>query len=137
MALDFRYPDALREIIANTLATRAGNAALLRIYSGTKPADADAAVGGGTLLAELTMGSPAFASSSSEGVIAANAITDDSSANASGTAAWFRVVQSNGTTPVCDGTVGTSGCDMNLVTVTIVATQPVSISSFTVTVGNA
>jgi len=35
-----------------------------------------------------------------------------------------------------DGTVGTSGADLNLVTVSIVATQPVQITSFTITDGN-
>ena len=36
-----------------------------------------------------------------------------------------------------DGSVGTSGSDLNLTTTSIVATQPVSITSFVITEGNA
>ena len=64
-----------------------------------------------------------------------NAITQDSSANATGTATWFRLTTSGGTA-VVDGNVGTSGSDLNLTTTSIVATQPVSCSSFTITEGN-
>lgn len=131
-----KFPDAYRETRANTLATRAGNAALLRIYSGSQPADADTAASG-TLLAELTMATPSFAASSSEGVIAAGTISDDSSANNSGTAGWFRIVKSDGTTCVLDGSVSTSGAELNLVTTSITATQPVSVTSLTMTEGGA
>ena len=68
-------------------------------------------------------------------VLTFSAITQDSSADASGTATWFRVTTSGGTF-VIDGNVGTSGSDLNLVTTTIVATQPVSVSSFVITEGN-
>ena len=39
----------------------------------------------------------------------ANAITQDSSADATGTASFFRLYKSDGTTCVLQGTVGTSG----------------------------
>lgn len=131
-----KLPDAFRQTRADTWTTRAGNAALLRIYSGTRPADADTAITG-TLLAELTCGSPFAASATSEGVLTLNAITQDSSANASGTATHFRLVKSDGTTVVCDGDVGTSGSDLNLVTASITAGQPVQITSFIITEGGA
>jgi hypothetical protein len=70
------------------------------------------------------------------GVLTANAITQDASANATGTATWFRIVQSDGSTFVLDGNVGTSGSDLNLTTTSIVATQPVSVTSFVITEGN-
>jgi hypothetical protein len=70
-------------------------------------------------------------------VLTANAITQDSSANATGTATHFRLFQSNGTTAVMDGDVGASGSDLNLTTTSIVATQPVSVTSFVITDGNA
>lgn len=107
----------------------------LRIYDGSQPADPDTAVSTQTLLAELTLSDPAFgaaADASPGGRATASTITEDSSANATGTASWFRVVDSDGNA-IIDGSVGTSGCDLNLVTTSIVATQPVQISSWTVT----
>lgn len=132
--------------MAITVADNAANAAMdaigplfnsgkLRIYDGSKPSDPDTAVGAQTLLAELTFGATAFGASSA-GVITANAITDDSSANASGTAAWYRCVKSDGTTPLIDGTVGTSGSDLNLNSVTIGAGATVSCTAFTITFPN-
>jgi len=106
-------------------------AALLRIYDGTRPATGGTAT---TLLAELTFSDPAFGAAGS-GIITASAITQDSSANATGTATWFRVVDSSATF-VMDGNVGTSGSDLNMTTTSIVATQPVSCSSFVITEGN-
>jgi hypothetical protein len=103
----------------------------LRIYSGSQPANADSAAAG-TLLAELTLGSPAFGAASA-GVATANAITADSSANATGTAAWFRVVTA-GNAALWDGSVGTTGADLNLDSVSIVSGGNVSISSFTFTI---
>jgi hypothetical protein len=122
----------LRDAMLDAITTRAGNAALLRIYDGSRPATGGTAT---TLLAELTCGSP-FAAAAVNGVLTAGAITQDSSANATGTATWFRIVQSDGSTFVLDGNVGTSGSDLNLTTTSIVSGQPVSISSFVITEGN-
>jgi hypothetical protein len=122
----------LRDAMLDAITTRAGNAALLRIYSGTRPATGGTAT---TLLAELTCGTP-FAAAAVNGVLTLSAITQDASANATGTASWFRIVQSDGSTFVLDGDVGTSGSDLNLTTTSIVSGQPVSISSFVITEGN-
>jgi hypothetical protein len=122
----------LRDAMLDAITTRAGNAALLRIYDGSRPATGGTAT---TLLAELTCGTP-FAAAAVNGVLTAGAITQDSSANATGTATWFRIVQSDGSTFVLDGNVGTSGSDLNLTTTSIVSGQPVSISSFVITEGN-
>lgn len=122
-----------RNAMLDAITTRAGASALLRIYDGTQPATGGTAT---TLLAELTCNAT-FAPAASSGVLTLNAITQDSSANATGTATWFRIVQSGGSTHVLDGTVGTSGADLNLNSVSIVATGSVAISSFTVTAGNA
>jgi len=126
------YAATLRNSMLDAITTLAGASALLRIYDGTRPATGGAAT---TLLAEL-MCNATFAPGASAGVLTLNAITQDSSANSSGTATWFRIVKSDGTTHVLDGNVGTSGSDLNLTTTTIVATQPVSVSSFVITEGN-
>ena len=126
------YSTTLRTAKADVITTAAGNAALLRIYDGTRPASGGAAT---TLLAELTCGTP-FAAGAVAGVLTVGAIANDASANASGTATWFRVVTSGGTF-VIDGNVSTSGSDLNLNTTTIVAGGPVAVTSFVITTGNA
>jgi hypothetical protein len=123
----------LRNNMLDEITARAGASALLRIYDGSRPATGGTAT---TLLAELTCNST-FAAAASGGVLTLNAITSDSSANATGTATWFRIVQSGGSTHVLDGNVGTSGSDLNLNTTSIVSGATVSISSFTITAGNA
>jgi len=113
-----------------------GGAGKLRIYDGTQPTDADTAIGAQVKLAELTLGNPAFgaaADANPGGRATANAVTADSSADATGTATWFRVVNNAGTT-LWDGSVGTSGADMNLNSVSITLGANVSISSWTFTV---
>lgn len=107
------------------------NGGTLDIYSGTRPATADTALSGNTLLASLTLGSPAFGASSA-GVATANAITGDSSADNTGVASFYRVKTSGGST-VWQGDVGTSGASLNLSSVNITATGQVNVTSFTYT----
>lgn len=108
------------------------NTGYIRIYSGTQPTNADTALSGNTLLAELRFGATAFGAAVN-GVATANAITADSSADASGTASFFRVFESDGTTVVFDGSVGTSGANLNLNSTSISAGANVAISSLTYT----
>ena len=108
------------------------NTGYIRIYDGVQAVDANTAVVAQVLLAELRFGATAFGASSS-GTATANAISDDASANATGTASWFRVLKSDGTTVLWDGSVGASGADLNLNTVSIVASATVSITSLTFT----
>lgn len=114
--------------------TAIGSNGLLRIYTTAQPTDADTALGAQTLLAELALSST-FAAGASAGVLTASSITPDSSANATGTAAWFTLTTSGGTR-IADGTVGTSGSDLNLNTTSIVSGAQVSVSSLTITSGN-
>lgn len=126
---------AVRNARADAITTATGNAALLRIYDGTPPASANAALSGNTKLAELTAASP-FAPAASGGVLTASAISQDASADATGTASFFRLYKSDGTTVIKQGTVGTSGADLNLNTTSIVASGPVAVTSFVLTEGN-
>ncbi|HEU4854394.1 MAG TPA: hypothetical protein VFS89_03800 [Nitrosospira sp.] len=126
------YSAAIRNAMLDAITTAAGGSALLRIYSGSRPATGGAAT---TLLAQLTCNAT-FAPGASSGVLTLNSITQDSSADATGTATWFRIVKSDGTTHIMDGNVGTSGSDLNLTTTSIVAAQPVSVSSFVITEAN-
>lgn len=108
-------------------------AALLNIYSGTVPTDADTALSGNTLLAQLTMSDPAFGAAVDnigKATVTANSITSDSDANATGTATFFRITDSNSNV-IYQGAVGTSGAELNLDTTSIVATGTVNVTSCT------
>ncbi|MES2323278.1 MAG: hypothetical protein V4633_13520 [Pseudomonadota bacterium] len=115
----------------NTRINAGAGAGLLRVYDGSRPATGGAAT---TLLAELTFTDPAAAAAAS-GVLTFSAITADASANATGTATWCRAVDSTGAF-VLDGSVGTSGADYNLNTVSITAGVQVSCTSATLTDGS-
>lgn len=126
----------LRNNMLDEITSRAGASALLRIYDGTKPATGGTAT---TLLAQLTCNAT-FAAAASSGVLTLNSISSDTSANATGTATWFRIVQSDGSTHVLDGTVSTVAAgtgDMQLDDTSIVLGGTVAISSATITAGNA
>jgi hypothetical protein len=103
----------------------------LRIYTGSQPATPEAAASG-VLLAELRLNKTAFGAAVS-GVITAAAITHDSSAAATGAAGYYRVFQSDGSTALWDGSVSTSGADLNLNSVAIQSGATVSLSSLTYT----
>lgn len=138
MALNTQLANATVNGQGDNLSARL-NSGFLRIYDGTQPATADTAVSTQVLLAELTFSATA-APATSNGLITFNALTADSSANATGTPTWFRAVQSNGTTVVMDGTAGASGCNLNLSGLTggqIIIGGTVAVSSFTHDVLNA
>jgi hypothetical protein len=126
----------LRNNMLNQITTLAGGSAILRIYSGSRPATGGAET---TILAQLTCNAT-FAPSASSGVLTLNAISSDTSANATATATWFRIYASNGTTHVLDGTVSTTVAgtgDMQLDDTSIVLGGTVAISSASITAGNA
>ena len=129
MALNTQLANATVNAQADALSDLLDNG-YLRIYDGTQPATADTAISTQVLLAELRFNATA-APAASGGLLTFNAITSDSSANASGTASWFRAFKSDGTTAVFDGSIGTSAANMIIATTTITAGQTVSCSSFT------
>jgi hypothetical protein len=106
------------------------NGGLLRIYTGAQPTNADTALGAQVLLATLTFNATA-APASAAGVITFNAIASGV-AVATGTAAWYRCVRSDGTTVVMDGTVDITANTPNLVlsTTAIALGGTVAVTSF-------
>lgn len=107
------------------------NSGFLDIYDGTQPTDADTALGAQVKLAHLALASTAFGAASSASK-AAGTITADSSADATGTATWFTLTLSGGTRKF-DGSVGTSGANLNLNSVSIVSGANVAVTSLTIT----
>ena len=104
----------------------------IQIRSGTQPASAnDAATG--TLLATLTYSATAYGAAAA-GVATANSITDDTTADATGTASWARHLDSDSNTVFdCDVTATGGGGTIELNTVSIVAGATVSLTSGTIT----
>ena len=107
-------------------------AGTIQIRSGTQPASAnDAATG--TLLATLTWGDPAFGAAVA-GVATANTITSDTSADATGTATWARLLDSDSNTIFdCDVGEAADSATITLNSKSITAGVEVEITSFTVT----
>lgn len=118
-----------------TASIDAGTAAVINIYSGTPPANADAALSSNTLLAQLTCSATAFSGITDTGTAARatfGAITNDSSADNTGTASFFRILTQSGGTVIGQGAVGTSSTELVLNTTSITAGSTVSISSATI-----
>jgi hypothetical protein len=127
------FNGTIRDAHATTVVTNAGTNAYIRIYSGTRPANPGTALSGNTLLAELRGNATQFGTVSG-GVVTLSATTAATTGVVAGTASWFRVYASNGTTAVLDGTAGTSGTDLILNTAAITAGGTVTITSGSITV---
>ncbi|MBP7292451.1 MAG: hypothetical protein KBB21_37830 [Nannocystaceae bacterium] len=114
-----------------------GTTPILRIYTGSAPSDC-ATAATGTVLAQMSLPSDWLAAASS-GSKALAGTWQDASANASGTAGYFRIYNSGDTTCHVQGTVTATGGggDLTLTDADIVATEPVSITSFALSAGNA
>lgn len=136
MALNTRISNECAKAACDAIVDRVdvgAGTATVKIYPGTQPADPDTATGE-TELATLNLPNPAFgaaADATPGGRATANPITPQNG-TANGTAAWFRVFDRNGLSQ-WDGECGTSGADMNLVSLSISIGQPVEITSWTVT----
>jgi hypothetical protein len=129
MASNLKYSNGTRDAQQQGLITYAGSGAIIRIYDGTQPSNANTAISGQTLLVSLVI-SGSFGTDSN-GTITLSSVTNGT-AVASGTGQFFRIVKADGTTVVMDGSVGTSSADMILNNTSIASGQTVSISSGTI-----
>jgi hypothetical protein len=140
MTLSIANAQAIQACDAFVDAVDAGaGAGILRIYSGSVPANVDTALGAQVVLAELTMSDPAFGAAvdaNPNATATANAITDDTAANATGTASFFRIFDSNGVARI-QGTCGTSGAELILNSVSLQSGALVEVLSLTVTMPEA
>lgn len=110
-----------------------GTGALLRIYTGSAPANA-ATAASGTLLVTMTLPSDwmAAASAGSKSKVG----TWSGTGAAAGTAGYFRILDSTGTTTGLQGTCGMSGTDMILDNSNIAVSQTVTVSTFQLNAAN-
>lgn len=101
----------------------------IKIYTGTMPTLPTNAVTTQTLLGTLTFSDPCGTVAS--GALTMGSITSDTSADATGTAAWARIAASDGTA-VADIDVTTTGGSgvLQLNTTNIVAEGPIAITAF-------
>ena len=129
MASNLKYSNGTRDAQQNGLITYAGTNALIEIYAGTQPVNANTAISGQTLLVTLPV-SGSFGTDS-DGTITLSSVANGT-AVATGTAQFFRITKSDNSTVIMDGTVGLTGCDMNLNNTSIASTQVVSITSGTI-----
>ena len=129
-AFALAYSTTVKAGKMNAIGTAVGNAGTLIIYNGTQPATCGTAT---TALATFTLGSP-FAPTTATATISPNLPAVVTASNTS-TATWFRV-STSGASCMFDGTVGTSGSDLNLATTALVTGLTVSITSWTMTSGN-
>jgi hypothetical protein len=132
MALNTRLSAAAQNAAVDSLVGTIGTSGKLRIYDGTQPTNPDTALGAQVLLADLALSSTAFAAAVA-GVATANAITSDTAADATGTASWFSLLTSANVRKI-DGSVGTSGANLNLNSIAIQAGATVAVSALTFTI---
>ena len=125
----------VRNARLDQIETTIGTAPLLRIYTGGVPATC-ATAASGTKLVEITLPSDwmAAASNGSKSMLGSWASTGITS----GTAGYYRIYDSTGTTCHLQGTVTASGGggDMTLDNTSIATSQNVSVTSYTWTDGN-
>lgn len=132
-----KYSVAVRNAQLDAIESAIGTGAVLKIRTGAAPANV-AAADSGTVLATLTLPSDWMAAASS-GAKAKSGTWEDASADATGTAAHWRIYASDGTTAHMQGTitVTSGGGDMEVDNTSFAASQPFSVTSFTITAGNA
>jgi hypothetical protein len=123
--------DSVINGMLDAVETVIGTSAVLKIRTGAAPATV-ATADSGTVLATLTLPSDWLAAASSRTKIKSGT-WQDASADATGTAAHFRVYASDGTTAHLQGTVTATGGggDMTVDNTSFAATQSFTVTSFT------
>lgn len=132
-----QYSVAVRNAKLDAVETTIGASAVLKIRTGSAPADC-AAADSGTVLATVNLPSDWMAAASS-GSKAKSGTWEDTSADNSGTAAHWRLYASDGTTCHAQGTVTATGGggDMTVNNTVFASGQDFTVTGFTLTAGNA
>jgi hypothetical protein len=123
------YSNGLRNAQNNALIAYAGTGAIMKLYSGTQPANANTAITTQVLLVSLPI--PGVFGTDVNGTLTLNAVTP-SIVVAAGTASFFRITKSDNTTVVLDGSVGTASADLILNEIDLYPLETVTISSGTI-----
>ena len=132
-----QFSVAVRNARLDAFETTTGASAVLKIRSGAVPATC-ATADAGTVLATCSLPADWMAAASARAK-AQSGTWEDTSAPATGTAAHFRIYASDGTTCHMQGTVTATGGggDMTVDSTSFTAAQAFTVTSFTLTDGNA
>jgi hypothetical protein len=135
--MTLQFSTAVRAAMADAIETQVGASAILKLRTGAPPAN-PAAADSGTVVATLNLPSD-WLTNPGTGAKALSGVWEDLSADAAGTIGHFRLYASNGTTCGAQGTVTITGGggDMTVDNPVVEAAQKVSVTSFTLTTGNA
>lgn len=127
---------AVRNARLDAIETTIGVSAVLKIRTGAQPANV-AAADAGSVLATLSLPSDYMAAAAA-GVKAKAGTWEDTSADAAGTAAHFRIYASDGTTAHLQGSVTATGGggDLTVDNAVFAAGQAFTVTSFSLTDGN-
>lgn len=131
--MSLNYSNATRHAQNEGLIAFAGTGALFNLYTSFQPANANTPITTQTLLVSLPI--PGVFGTDVNGTLTLGSIVT-TQAVATGTATFFRIFKSDGTTVVLDGSVGLSNANLILNVVDIVALENVSITSGTLIRGN-
>lgn len=126
----------VRNALLDSIETAIGVSAVMKIRTGDQPANV-ATADSGTVLATLNLPSDWMAAASG-GTKALSGTWQDSSADAAGTAAHFRIYASDGTTAHLQGSVTATGGggDMTVDNTSFASGQSFTVTSFTLTAPN-
>jgi hypothetical protein len=128
---------AVRNARLDAIESTIGTSAVMKIRTGAQPATV-ATADSGTVLATLTLPSDWLAAASS-GSKAKSGTWEDTSADAAGTAAHFRIYASDGTTAHLQGSVTATGGggDLTVDNVVFASAQSFTVTAFSLTDGHA
>lgn len=131
-----QYSTTVRNAKLDAIETSVGLSAILKIRTGAKPANC-AAADAGSVLATVALPSDWMAAASA-GSKSKSGTWSDTSADATGTAAHFRIYASDGVTCHIQGTVTVAGGggDMIVDSVSFNAGQQFDVASFTINDNN-
>lgn len=135
--MSLQFGTTYRNALLDQLETTIGVSPILKILTGSPPANCGTA-DSGTVLATLTLPSDWMAAASS-GTKAKSGTWQDTSADNAGTAGYFRIYDSSGTTCHMQGTVTATGGggDMTVDNAVFAAAQSFTINTFTLTAPGA
>ncbi len=132
-----QHSTAVRNALLDVIETTIGTSAVLKIFTGAKPATC-ATANSGTELASMSLQADWMAAAAS-GSKAKSGTWEDTTGNGDGDAGHFRLYASDGTTCHQQGTVTATGGggDLTLDNISIATGQPVTITGFTWTAPGA
>lgn len=135
--MTMQYSTTVRNARLDTVESTIGTSAILKIRTGAAPANC-AAADAGTVVSTVNLPSDWMAAASG-GTKAKSGTWEDTSADATGTAAHFRIYDSGGTTCHIQGTVTVTGGggDMTVDNTSFASGQDFLVTAFTLTAGNA